>query len=1289
MSIRSLLIQSAQHAIWKLLQGFAVILVLLALTFAVLIGTPTGRAWSAEQLLGWLNHTTTWHIEAQNIQSHQIGHWSVGRLQVYDAQQPKPWLDLFELDLRLPWQQIRTHWHIRVLSIGAAELDFNYRQPPTEPASSLWPEFTPARLLEMEQLRIETLHIRQDDFEHSGTLEGDLQWLPSARLPKFNLQWQPNKATKLIVNAAGEGHWSGQWISPEPLSDPRQWPEGQPLQAEFELNIDLDAQLIDLVQLSVEGWFAPISISGQVRQQAQQWQVEPLQLRVGESVSDLAWRQTPEGMSLESHWQIPLWVINPWLPSEIAAGWDDPYAVLSAQLNILPDQSWSMAAELDTRWDRAPAQINGSGSGQQAQIDNVLFTVILGTSELTITGAWIPELSHSELQIEGQIEPVGLPRSNNMPAPDSLMLQADIIINEPLASLAETPLAAQWQLNTFQAFWPADTLLPVPVEASILGSGQMILAAQTPTIEGQWQAELVVDQQRVDAELLGHWNQTETHLTGNLTTDYAGHTLLGQMSWQDDRLESLLTWQDRRLTVNATQPLAADAQWQLAVENITDDDIAVWVNWPPGLPQFSARHNLEVIIMGSPETAHIEFTSSHRGVWQTAAITASAQGSAQWQQGQLTQWHIAPMVVNWQDAQLTFNAQNANQSWWLEQLEVTFDTVPLNALWTELEPVDGMLNGTLQLTSTPTDWRSNLNLDLQGQYQSEPLSAQIGLTAQGREFELINIDLQRLAVGYGDTLAIAGSGGLNAELWDLQLNWRGLVGSPPKNWPVPNAPWQGQGHIRLQGASDNPDITLAQQWNTIWILSDNETIPWQLKQSIQSAPTEYVMHNALTAAGRQQLEAVIKLPRTSWLERAETPISEWVWQAQAVATTELDKWMSWLDINSFLAEGTLTGEAQWQGPLSELQFDLDTQWSNGTFQLPVIGLEATHLALRMRGDQSHPIQLSGSGNLGDGRVNLNGTLDPRTYPWSIEADMTLNQAMLLQRPEVQSAASGLLQLKGTWPELALMGELALNDFAVNLNRLGGSSVAQLEIHNESEPEPILLPINMDIDITTDGFATISGNGLNAQLSGDVRLLGTPQSINTEGALTIASGQFNLLTRNFVLTEGQLRLIDETIHLFIVATHQRGDVEIQATLRGPIDALQLSLRSDPMLPEDEIVAQLLFGKAVQNMSPWQALQLANAINQLRGGESLDLFLATRDTLGLDTLEIDTADDSESPVTLRIGRYLNSRIYLELDTELDADRSLTGRVELELTPNLFLETQTGGRGGRFHLRWRRDY
>jgi translocation and assembly module TamB len=126
-----------------------------------------------------------------------------------------------------------------------------------------------------------------------------------------------------------------------------------------------------------------------------------------------------------------------------------------------------------------------------------------------------------------------------------------------------------------------------------------------------------------------------------------------------------------------------------------------------------------------------------------------------------------------------------------------------------------------------------------------------------------------------------------------------------------------------------------------------------------------------------------------------------------------------------------------------------------------------------------------------------------------------------------------------------------------------------------------------------------------------------------------------------------------------------------------------------LPEDEIVAQLLFGKAVQNMTPWQALQLASAINQLRGGDSLDLLLATRDTLGLDTLEIETGDEAETPAILRIGRYLNSRVYLELDTELSADRDLRGRVELELTPNLFLETQTGGGRSRLHLRWRRNY
>jgi autotransporter translocation and assembly factor TamB len=788
--------------------------------------------------------------------------------------------------------------------------------------------------------------------------------------------------------------------------------------------------------------------------------------------------------------------------------------------------------------------------------------------------------------------------------------------------------------------------------------------------------------------LTGTLAELRTQGNAQLETQYADHPLHGQIHWDDSILHSHYEWQDRTLALTVESPLGTQPSWQLEATNIQDDDWAPLISALPEWPDFAARHHLTLSGVGDWNSAHIQLTTTHTGLWQDAPIAAHSEGSGHWQSGGFERWQVDDFSVTWQDASVMINAASTRGSWLPDQLHVRFNELPIRLLW-QAPDIDGTINGQAQLSSVQSDWSAELTMDLQGQRQAEMLSGQVNLTGQGQDLELTHVDLRRLSIGLGESFALAGQGGLNEEQWDLDLNWLGFIWMPPATWPIPQEPWQASGQLRLFGQDDNPDIELEQVWESVWFETEEVTMPWRLEQTITSHAQHYELSNQLLASDLEQIHLRLQLPRVSWVERIEEPVSDWDWQAQAEWAIALEQWMQWLNIEQWIATGQWQGQGEWDGPLTDLQYRLDTQWQAGTLQFPLLGLEASNLNVQLQGDPEHPLILSGSGQLGAGAVSLQGELDAQSQPWSVDSRIDFTQAAILQRPEVQSTASGYLGLAGQWPELKLTGEVSLDDLQVNLSRIAGSNIPQLDIHNEPQSEPLLWPLHMDIGITTAGLARITGNGLDAALSGDVRLLGTPDAINTEGALTIESGQFNLLTRNFELVEGQLRLVEETIHLFIVAVHQRGDVTIEATLRGPIDALQLSLRSDPMLPEDEIVAQLLFGKTVQNMTPWQALQLASAINQLRGGDSLDLFLATRDSLGLDTLEIETDDDAQAPAVLRIGRYLNSRVYLELDTELDADRGLTGRVEFELTPNLFLETQTGGSGGRLHLRWRRDY
>ena len=64
-------------------------------------------------------------------------------------------------------------------------------------------------------------------------------------------------------------------------------------------------------------------------------------------------------------------------------------------------------------------------------------------------------------------------------------------------------------------------------------------------------------------------------------------------------------------------------------------------------------------------------------------------------------------------------------------------------------------------------------------------------------------------------------------------------------------------------------------------------------------------------------------------------------------------------------------------------------------------------------------------------------------------------------------------------------------------------------------------------------------------------------------------------------------------LRIVASTENDGITSGVLIEGPATDPKVSFTSQPELPEEEVLAQLLFGQTLQNLSALQALQLANA------------------------------------------------------------------------------------------------
>ena len=161
---------------------------------------------------------------------------------------------------------------------------------------------------------------------------------------------------------------------------------------------------------------------------------------------------------------------------------------------------------------------------------------------------------------------------------------------------------------------------------------------------------------------------------------------------------------------------------------------------------------------------------------------------------------------------------------------------------------------------------------------------------------------------------------------------------------------------------------------------------------------------------------------------------------------------------------------------------------------------------------------------------------------------------------------------------------------------------------------------------------------------------------------------------------------QTIRLDLTATREDPSLTAVVRIQGTAARPEITLSSTPVLPQDEVLSQVLFGRSAAQLSPLEAAQLASALSSMAGGGGFDVIGNLRSFAGLDRLAL--AGGDESGVTVSGGKYLTENVYLEI-TGGGRDGP-SAQVEWRFGRNLSVISQIASQGdGKLAIRWRRDY
>ena len=241
---------------------------------------------------------------------------------------------------------------------------------------------------------------------------------------------------------------------------------------------------------------------------------------------------------------------------------------------------------------------------------------------------------------------------------------------------------------------------------------------------------------------------------------------------------------------------------------------------------------------------------------------------------------------------------------------------------------------------------------------------------------------------------------------------------------------------------------------------------------------------------------------------------------------------------------------------------------------------------------------------GGGQLILDGSIAYGEGPLRYQINATTAQVRIRYPAGVSWLAGGKLQLAGTEAGSVLSGQIEVRrmllaegvDFSSMFSNASETSAGS------SASSPFLRNLTFDIGGHTGPGARIEWSGAHIEIDGDVRLRGTWDRPILLGHVHLLGGEMAFRGNKFQLTRGDINFanpfqIDPELN--VEATSLISQYQVTINFSGKASKLSLNYRSDPPLPDSDIIALLALG------SPGEvsALRSGTASSQNYGATAL--------------------------------------------------------------------------------------
>jgi translocation and assembly module TamB len=321
---------------------------------------------------------------------------------------------------------------------------------------------------------------------------------------------------------------------------------------------------------------------------------------------------------------------------------------------------------------------------------------------------------------------------------------------------------------------------------------------------------------------------------------------------------------------------------------------------------------------------------------------------------------------------------------------------------------------------------------------------------------------------------------------------------------------------------------------------------------------------------------------------------------------------------------------------------------------------------------------------GPGTLSAGGTVGVLAPGIPVDLTLTARDARPLSSDLLTAQLNADLTLRGqALGALAIGGTVFIQHADIRIPERLPVSVPVLNVRlaGQKPPPPPAPPPAIALNVTVNAPEQIfvRGRGLDAELGGQVHLRGTLADLRPSGGFELRRGTFSLAGQTLNFSKGEVSFVGDGLtdpSLDFVANATNGTILATLEITGTAKAPKIILSSSPELPQDEVLAQLLFGKSASSLGPFELAQIAAVLASLTGVApgAADPLSGVRAALGLDRLSVGT--NASGAAALQAGRYVSRRVYVGVQQGVSGGSQ--AQVQVDLLKGLKLQG-TVGTGG----------